>query len=1154
MLFVLAYTKSLFGYQGKNTVMVQEGDSYEVIGTVPTPTNIKSILEGNFSDPPIKDENEYPWIGHAFTCNQTSLTTEVDNMKAAFCKNIPSLTQDQLYYHPAGIKQFVTNETFIEEIKKSPRLKLRMFINTRQDVPHWTTLYALPGEIITIEIPEWAINHIVVTMNREARTTSFGTKTRYPDVNCWFTLTSKINKFGYPLGGSLDLGINLDFANNGLEINISGGIRMPYFRYGDNSDQEWEEELRNYRAPLAIVDSGAIVDLFPADRVLNQIRMNDGCGFWRTVSQVFYSINDVTSYGRRADGRVKHPVLFNFDSWVATGAAYSVQGAEFIQAPITWADAMMNYLSDIWGCWGNVHEYGHQFQSGWGISGTGETTNNAVNFITYALLTDIDSTRQTTMANEYLHYGTGWERVTHEFGMMNAFNGYDGPLTWYGNMVYYFGPDKWRQCLWAHVHQLYFKRNSTYTYESEFVSHCAMFFNRDLREYFLSFDFINSSLITSECNAYLDKLNLKPFHPVSNIFAVGYVIDGEEFETHKPYSIPARTPYYFDFEKTMMTRSGMHNFSFYALTVGQGKFEKLSDDGKYKYTPTSNTSIVDKFYVDYKDKTNGDITRVVIKVKQIFKGCKMSYMALPQATYSSAESAYETYYKNLGYIPTTVLRGDNGIKVWQYSSHNAYVPWVGVTEGVFIPTQSGTYRFSFKHNEDCIFYFTEDKLTGDPSNDNKYIIATVPKTETNYNKNQNTTDLNLTAGTKYNFRFVLLNQESAGIGTVGYSINGSSFVDVPSGLIYYPECDDTDVDVNTFVPRFEQDPTLGKYYDNVQLSLDKRDWKLTKYPTPNNNKSDIPTLLFDGIKTNQDALCIGDFPLTYTVDFGDYLTFDRLNLPFRTDKKMNSTIELYCDGMKSLTYEFNSSTYDIWFGHARRCKKLDIVVLNNSFGNYSSLVEIEPYLTRISTTKNIIPATHAAFSVNDNEKCVLTRNGLYYNGKGWKLPEGCSLSIKIPLNSTGDSIGIVGDRSYFNGGIFEVYVNGDYHGKYNTSYVTAANYINNSQKIYQTALYGIRELTPSTTYSLEIKVTKGEVGIAGLLADTNMTITEEAYAQMMANVNDKSSKVTTAFVVRIIVASLTVVAVLAAAIGIVVSKYFSNNSTPERSEQSMTVV
>lgn len=1142
MLFILAYTKSLFGHEGRNTVMDQQGDSFEILGTVPTPQNVKSILEapaGKYSNPPIKNEQEYPWLGHGYRCAKESLDTEIQKMKIDFCKNRPDLTQDQAYAHPAALKQFVTDKNLIEEIKKAPRLKGKVWMNTRIQSPHWTSFYAMPGEVVTIEIPEFALNKLRVTMNRQARETKHKTKNRYPNVECWFQLTTKVNKFAYPLGGSIDIELDRTF-NEGLEINISGAIRMPHFRYGTNTDKEWEEELRNYKAPLAVVDSGAIVNLFPGDRVKNKIRLNDACGFWRTVSQIFYSVNEVPNYDRYRDNRIKHEMKFNFDSYVAVGAAYSVQGANFIQAPPGWADQMMSYVSAIKGCWGNVHEYGHQFQKNWGISGTGETTNNVLNFITYSLITEIDASRQTNMANQFLFEGGGWNRITHEFNMMNAFGGYDGPLTWYGNMVYYFGHIKWRQCLHAHIRQTFYKRAAPLSYESEFVLHCAKFFKRDLRKYFLSFDFIKPAMITAECNNQMEKLKLKEFHPVTNIYAVGYKIDRgqegvEEFETHKPYAIPARNPYYFDFQKTMKTRQKMNDFECVRAYGGQGKLEKITGC-KYIYTPTSNTSIVDKFYVEYKDKNLGDITTVVVKVKQIFKGCRMSFMKLPKGTYANAAAADTAYYNNLGnrgkkLIPA-ILRGDNGIKIWKYSAHDQLTPWVGVAEGVFIPRRTGVHRFGFKHSQDCVFYFTENKLTGDPSKDKSYIIATRANSEGKYADNSKEKAINLTKGKSYNFRFVVLAKSAGGYGTVGYKFEKHNYVDVPANEVFYPDCKADDVDMNPFVPRFEQDPTLGKYYDNRNLKYDKSGWKLTAHPTPKNAQSNLQKLLFDG-GTGGNTECTGSFPLKYSIDFGEETSFTELELPMMGNRQMISNIEVYCDGTKFGNFSIKAGSVKHNFKKAMRCKTMDIKVLDNKKGNYASFTEIN-LISPISTSQNIIPATHEAFSVSDTKKCVLTRSGLYYNGRGWKLPSGCSLKISVPLNETGNSIGIVGDRSNLHGGVFEVYLDGKYHGKCDTTKFVNSEYIKAGQTMYQQPLYGIIGLKKQTSYDVEIRVKSGQIGIAGLLASTDITINETSNAEGGFVKPGDNAKL--AYIVNMIIVALTILAVLAAIIGIIVMK------------------
>ena len=63
-------------------------------------------------------------------------------------------TQEDAYYHPAGIDQYKGDH---ELINQSERYFARVYLNPKRGAYHWTGLYAPPGELITVTIPEKAV-------------------------------------------------------------------------------------------------------------------------------------------------------------------------------------------------------------------------------------------------------------------------------------------------------------------------------------------------------------------------------------------------------------------------------------------------------------------------------------------------------------------------------------------------------------------------------------------------------------------------------------------------------------------------------------------------------------------------------------------------------------------------------------------------------------------------------------------------------------------------------------------------------------------------------------------------------------------------------------------------------------------------------------
>lgn len=90
------------------------------------------------------------------------------------------MTQDDLFYHPAGIKQFNGDE---QKIQVTQRYKFKVVLNTRVKEYHWTAIYVPPGELITVEIPKKAVNYVWANINRQVNHTDSYNE-RLKDLKC----------------------------------------------------------------------------------------------------------------------------------------------------------------------------------------------------------------------------------------------------------------------------------------------------------------------------------------------------------------------------------------------------------------------------------------------------------------------------------------------------------------------------------------------------------------------------------------------------------------------------------------------------------------------------------------------------------------------------------------------------------------------------------------------------------------------------------------------------------------------------------------------------------------------------------------------------------------------------------------------------------
>lgn len=1054
----ISYTPSKFGYTGTDTVQAQEQDSIVILNEVPRSKIPKPISEKGYSIPPI-EYNQYVWPDHGKTCTSEQLNNETWGIRRDFCKWSATYDENELYYQPVGTRQFYGNENLVNNSK---RYKARFFINTRRGPFHPTGLYAPPGELITIEIPEKIVNGITLKINRHVDEAA-NDGNRLGGTKCDIVLSGTVSKFCWPYGGTIEFERGVDTANQGFDVNISGVIRCPYFIYGSTTDEEWEEDLSKQAGPVMFIDYGAGFVTMPSTDAKNSIRLNDAMAFWRGVSRVLYSVNEVTYRSRRSDGRVTTPMMTNLDKFVRAGEAVALVGANVIYEPPYWYPGWVNYESTRWGCWGQLHEYAHHFQYFWGWGDYGEVSNNVLNLISMSLMTEIDSKRQIYL-NGCISLGDGWDYTSHPYGNINS----KDLLFWYGLHLYWFGPDLQRKILYAHRSYQYFTRNDTYPYVTEYLLHISLLTKRDLRPYFRSFSnlYVWERDVKPIADEIIDGWGYKEFHLVSTIYQTGYVFDGVEFETAKPFRIPAREPYYFDFERYKRSREGMHNFTFKNVIPGKGKFERVGT-AQYKYTPPD-PSIIDKFYVEYEDDTNKDITTMVISVKQYFQGSTVRMQ-----NYNASLSITEAYKKY----------NEEGAKFYTYFGSTMSVPAVGmkffaVADGCYYPKKTSPYKFVAYHDEDCLLYISENPLSGDPDTDKDYLIANISGYESMY-KNQKTKWVNLTKDKKYYMRFVVRNADGTGQGYLGYINNESDpITNLEYDRVFFTNANIDDVDKNPFMPKIENDQTLGIYYEGERrVKYPTKKFKLLEKLQTIDKNLDLNKVLFDGYSESQPTVVNQPLPIEYVVDFGDYLTFDRLWMPEK-NRFINGNVTISCDGKQIYEGPFYSTTT---FEETHHCRVVNLSIQSNKNGNYSGLVEFVPVLLKASTSNNIIPATHS--KIRSYGDATLVRDGLYYNGKAWNLEPNSRIKFKLKLNETGDSIGIIGDKTIY-GGEFEILLDDQHYGTCDTSYFLD-NLANGliTDTYYQQVLYGIRGLKSNSEHTITLIGKSGKIRITGFLAD-----------------------------------------------------------------------
>ena len=238
-------------------------------------------------------------------------------------------------------------------------------------------------------------------------------------------LINEVNNIALPYGGTMQFHYG---GEDPVEIIVSGVILQPYFIYGQHSDEEWENDLSRRQGPYAFLDTGNIVHIVLAKFVRSTYRMNDCMHFWRSAVQNSQTTaKDCDEYNNPRFGRIIHPCMLKYDTWVPAGAAVAFVGGNFYHFPCDWISSTVNYQSASDNPWGTVHEINHHHQRNWAkTQESGEMSNNAVNLVIYAKQNLCSGPRLTS----------GWARYSYASYELNDQDSYG--LQRYSTLLHFF--------------------------------------------------------------------------------------------------------------------------------------------------------------------------------------------------------------------------------------------------------------------------------------------------------------------------------------------------------------------------------------------------------------------------------------------------------------------------------------------------------------------------------------------------------------------------------------------------------------------------------------------------------------------------------------------------------------------------------------------
>jgi len=240
-----------------------------------------------------------------------------------------------------------------------------------------TGLYAAPGELIKVRVPETAaaLGLSIVIGAHTDTLRHLETWSRMPEIFCYKPVRSTETRSANAFGGPIYIAVPPDNRAGDFVATISGGVPAPRYVDGQTNLNEWRSTIRHHPAPWAEIESDKIALTVPSSVVRDLDDPGALMQVWNRISDLISELAGIPNSRTRAERLVP-------DVQISLGVLHSgypimmylpkahtlVSREELLKGRI--GTSLYNR-----GMWGLPHELGHQVQNpAWSFEGAAEPT------------------------------------------------------------------------------------------------------------------------------------------------------------------------------------------------------------------------------------------------------------------------------------------------------------------------------------------------------------------------------------------------------------------------------------------------------------------------------------------------------------------------------------------------------------------------------------------------------------------------------------------------------------------------------------------------------------------------------------------------------------------------------------------------------------
>jgi len=256
----------------------------------------------------------------------------------------------------------------------APRVAKTIHVDTRVPAWHSTGLYAAPGEVIEVTVPQAAAGQglaVQIGCHTDGLW-HLDSWSRCPEIVRRFPIAGPVTRAANAFGGLVYVDVPGGCRLATISVEVKGAVEAPHFVLGKTTPAEWVSDIRQRPAPWAELECSGVVISLPSENVRKLGDPVELMELWSSVMDACASLAAMPLQRER-------PERYVTDVQISAGymhSGYPIMTFLDVAPVFPDREALWKRAADG-GDWGFFHEMGHNHQSGdWTFDGTGEVTVN----------------------------------------------------------------------------------------------------------------------------------------------------------------------------------------------------------------------------------------------------------------------------------------------------------------------------------------------------------------------------------------------------------------------------------------------------------------------------------------------------------------------------------------------------------------------------------------------------------------------------------------------------------------------------------------------------------------------------------------------------------------------------------------------------------